>query len=193
MRQAWRRARVLVPDGNVLRRRWDAIESAIAAGLIAVFLIASPLAAIGAARLVGRDVLRQARIERSWRQVTATLAHRRAGPPSGSADVRVGQSARARWTAGGQSRAGWVPVSPAAAKSGKVTVWVDADGGLTGAPPALPSLGLEEWLSAASAVLGVAIILVMAGAGAHRLLDRRRMAGWERAWEVAGPDWCRRR
>lgn len=76
MRQAGRAVRVLWPGRNALRRRWDRIESAVVIGLVALFLIAVPLAAIAAGRAADRSVLRQGHGEQSWRQVTATLSRR---------------------------------------------------------------------------------------------------------------------
>lgn len=191
MRQPGRAAPFLWPDRNALRRRWDRIESAVVIGLAALFLVAGPAAAIAAGRAADRAVLGQARGERAWHRVTATLIRRDAEDlqsASGPSMLLV----RARWTAAGSVRAGRVPVSPAQQRRGTAAVWVDAGGRLTGPPGALADRTLEVSLAAASGALGLACVLFLAGAGARVVLDRRRMAGWETAWRAVGPQWSRR-
>jgi hypothetical protein len=191
MRQSGRAVPFLWPDRNGLRRRWDRIESAVVIGLAALFLVAGPAAAIAAGRAADRAALGQARGEQPWRQVTATLIRPGAQDlqsASGGSTLFV----RARWSAGGPSRTGRVPVSPAQWKRGTAAVWVDAAGRLTGPPGAAASRAPEVSLAAAAGALGLAGVLFLAGAGARVLLDRRRMAGWETAWRAVGPQWSRR-
>jgi hypothetical protein len=81
-----------------------------------------------AGRAADRAVLGQARGERAWRQVTATLIRRdpdRLQSASGPATLFV----RARWSAGGSQWTGRVPVSRAQWQRGTAAVWVDAGGG----------------------------------------------------------------
>jgi hypothetical protein len=161
-------------------------------GLTVLFVIAGPTAAVGGAQVARSSVLRQAQGERAWRQATAILVQ----PPSRrlkmSSDGWVMLSARAHWTADGRVRAGWIPVTPAAGRGGKrVVVWIHADGSLAGPPSALANLYLEMGLAGISAPLVLACILVLVGAAGRCLLDRRRMAEWERAWAAIGPDWSR--
>jgi hypothetical protein len=174
-----------------LRRRWDRLESVITLGLAALFLIAGPLIAIAAGRLADSSMLRQVRAEHTWHRVTATLASRDARRLESSASNWVLMSARASWTASGHARTGRVPVSPGAGKHGTVRIWVDAAGRLTGPPSARVDLPLEVAVVAASAPLGLACVLAMAGVGARSALDRRRMAAWENAWRATGPRWSR--
>jgi len=79
-------------DRNPLRRRTDWLESAIMAGLLAVFLAGAPLAAISSAGWAHSSGLREQRAQRSWRQVSVVLlqaaprqaAFRHWSPPAGS-------------------------------------------------------------------------------------------------------------
>jgi hypothetical protein len=192
MRQAGRAALFLWPDRNVLRRRWDRIESAVVIGLVALFLIAGPAAAVAAGRAADRAVLAQAHGQQAWRRVTATLIRRDTDRLQSATSGSAALFARARWSAGGRGRTGWVPVSPGQRRRGTAAVWVGADGRLTGPPGALANRDLEVSLAAASGALGLACVLFLAGAGARGVLDRRRMAGWETAWRAAGPQWSRR-
>src|SRR6266566_4740834 len=83
-------------DRNPLRRRTDWLESAIVAGLLAVFLAGAPLAAIGATGWTHSAGLREQRAQRSWRQVSMVLlqaAPRQAVFRHWSPPARV----RARW------------------------------------------------------------------------------------------------
>jgi hypothetical protein len=191
MRPAWRRTRILWPDGNILRRRWDRLETVVVISLAALFLIAGPAIAIAAGRLADGSMLRQVRAEHAWHRVTATLASRDARRLETAASSWVVLSARASWTAGGHARTGRVPVSPGTGKHGTVAIWVDAAGRLTGPPSARADLPLEVAVVAASAPLGLACILAMAGVGARGALDRRRLADWENCWRAIGPKWSR--
>jgi hypothetical protein len=192
MRHGWRTARFLWPGPNALRRRWDRIESAVMIGLAALFVAAGPLAALGAGRAAEHAVLARAHGEQRWRQVTATLTRRDTerlqSPAGGWSQLLV----RARWTAGGRARTGWVPATPAERKRGRTAVWVSPGGALTGPPGALADLKLAAGLAAASGAAGLACLLFLAGAAARGLLDRRRLAGWETAWRAVGPQWSRR-
>jgi hypothetical protein len=106
MRQPGRAAPFLWPDRNVLRRRWDRIESAVVISLVALFLIAGPAAAIAAGRAADRAVLGQAHGEQGWRRVTATLIRRDSERLQSATSGLVMLSVRARWRAGGSDRTG---------------------------------------------------------------------------------------
>jgi hypothetical protein len=190
MRHRWRATRFLWPGRNPLRRRWDRIEAAVLVGLAAAFVVAGPLAAVATGRAAHRAVLAQAHGEQRWHQVTAALTRdvQRLQSPGGSFVLSV----RARWTAGGRARTGWIPVSPAQRRRGSAVVWVGPGGELTGPPGALADLDLEVGLAAASGALGLACVLFLAGAAARAQLDRRRLDGWAAAWRAVGPQWSRR-
>lgn len=186
-----RRVRFVRPAGNALRRRSDRIESAIVAGLLALFVLAGPGAAIAAGSAVDHAMLGQVRAEQSWRPVTATLAHPDARRLEASASNWVMQSARATWTAAGRTHTGRIPLAAPPGKARTVSVWVDADGTPTGPPSAYANLHLAVGLAAFAAGLVVAFILALAAVATRFLLNRQRMAGWDRAWQVIGPHWSR--
>jgi hypothetical protein len=71
-----------------------------------------------------------------------------------------------------------------------VTVWLDDRGRLTLSPPTGRVEGhVEAALFGVSAVLAVAAPVLGAGAFARARLDRRRMARWDREWDLVGPQW----
>jgi hypothetical protein len=66
-------ARQLGLDHNPVRRRTHWLESCIVAGVLAVFLAGTPLAAIAASSWAHNAGLREQRAQRSWYQVTVVL------------------------------------------------------------------------------------------------------------------------
>ena len=124
-------------DANPLRRASDRAEAWLRIGLVLVFLIASPLAAIGLGKLTNAASFSAARAQAaSERQVNATLLDKVARAAD---DPLYGASgfvwARARWTApDGQQRSGQVP-APVGSQAGRtLSIWVDSDG-----PAGLPA------------------------------------------------------
>jgi hypothetical protein len=186
-----RRVRLVRPAGNALRRRSDRIESAIVAGLLAFFVLAGPAAAIVAGSLTDHAMLGQVRAERSWHRVPATLTHPHARRLQASASDWVVQSAQATWTAGGRTHTGWIPLAAPPGKARTASVWVNSAGTLTGPPSAQADLHLAVGLAALCAVLVVAAIAFLAAVATRLMLNRRRMADWDRAWRAVGPQWSR--
>jgi hypothetical protein len=154
-------------------------------------MLAGPGAAIAAGSLTDHSMLGQVRAQQSWHQVTATLARPGARQTDVSASNWILQPARATWTAAGHTHSGFIPLAAPPAKTGKVTVWVDAAGQLTGPPSAAASLHLTVGLAAFAGALAVACILFLASVVTRRLMNRRRMADWDSAWRAVGPEWSR--
>jgi hypothetical protein len=179
------------PTGNALRRRSDRIESAIVAGLLALFVLGGPVAAIVAGSLVDHAMRGEVRAEQSWRRVPATLAHPGTPRLEASASNWVVQSARASWTIGGHTHTGYIPLASSPGKAKTVPVWVNPAGALTGPPSAYADLHLAVGLAAAAAALVVAGLMFLAGVATRLVLNRRRMADWDRAWRAIGPQWSR--
>jgi hypothetical protein len=186
-----RRAGILWPDGNSLRRRADRIESVIMAGLLAVLLLAVPAAAFAAGSLADHATRGEARAEQTWHQVTATFTSHGTPRLEPSASGMSLPSARARWTDGGQVRTGWVPVDPTAPHAQTAVVWVNAAGAPTGTPAALSALHLAVALAGLAGALLAGFLVFLAGVTARVALDRKRIVGWERAWQTVGPQWSR--
>jgi hypothetical protein len=182
-------------DANPLRRGSDRAEAWLRIGLVVVFLIASPLAAIGLGRLTNAASLSAARAQAaSERQVTAVLLDkvaRAADDPLYGATGFVW--AKARWTApDGQRRIGQVP-APVGSKAGRaVSVWVDSAGQLV-----YPPIGESQIASRVIAVvaltpaaLGVMLLIVLWLA--KSALDRRRLKDWAAEWSAVEPQWTKR-
>lgn len=185
-----RRSRMLGWDHNSLRRRIDRVEAAMVAGLIAVFLIFAPVLGVVAGHLVSSANMQQQRAESAWRLVPATVQVSAQGDNSAWAStVRV----LARWTApDGLVRRGWIPVSPADAAAGSTRVWVTRSGSLTGPPLLHSQVQANTVMAELVTVLVLGLLLWLAGGAGRVLLDRRRLAGWSRAWRVAEPGWTRK-
>src|SRR5262245_30518545 len=113
--------------GNPLRRPVDRTEGRLIAGLLVIFLLASPLVAVLSAHLSYAASLRQMHAQRSWREVTATLTENvtdTSGTTGGWAPI-----ATARWTApDGHTRHGIIAVDGSARAGQHVTIWVDGTG-----------------------------------------------------------------
>jgi hypothetical protein len=184
--------RGLWPDRNPLRRACDRAEAAILAGLLALFLIGAPVAALAAGRVVDGAAVRTAHAEQAaWHQVPAVLL---TGAPSSLAYPADNAPARVWWTApDGARRTGEILVPGSTRAGTTVMVWVDATGRLATGP--LPHSQVAGQTILASVLAAVALGLLLAGAGllAHRALDRRRLAAWDAGWRATGPRWTSRR
>jgi hypothetical protein len=184
--RSWLRG--LWPDRNPLRRTCDRAEAAVVAALAAALLIAVPLAALSVGLCSYSAGVRAEHAQAAWRQVPAVLIADAtdvapAGP--GTWQPRV----LASWTApDGTQRAGRIP-APVNARAGTtLTVWVDPLGQLTGIPLGDHQVERQALLAALLTSAGLAMALLGAGALARRLLDRRRLAAWDAAWQATGPD-----
>jgi hypothetical protein len=171
-----RLARRLGLDGNPLRRRTDKIEAWLVTLTLVVFLTGAPVLSMMAGRawVTGQ----------SGHRVSAVLLQ--AAPP-------VTGLVPARWIApDGRMRTGRIPVSRGLAAGRTVSLWVNAAGSPTG--PALNHravLGREAMAAVfVPAALGW-VLLYLAEVG-RLVLDRRRLADWDAAWAVVGPQWTKR-
>jgi hypothetical protein len=175
--------------GNPLRRPVDRKEGRLIAGLLVIFLLAGPLAAVLGAHLSYAASLRVMHAQRSWREVTATLVANAAdsSATTGSAWAPV---AEARWTApDGRARHGILPVDGSARAGQHVTIWVNG----TGQPVMSPMPKIGAVLSAVTVGLAMpgflALLLILAGWLVRLALNRRRRADWESEWNTVEPRW----
>jgi Protein of unknown function (DUF3592) len=192
MNRAMRRlARRLGWDRNPLRRPADRMEAAVVTGLLAGFLLAAPVLGVIAGRLADHAALREQQIERTWRQVPATLLE------SAASQAAVSESpdrawVTARWTApGGQRRTGVITVRSPARAGQRVRVWVDPSGQLTTPPSGRENTAVDVAFGVLSVTAVLACSLVLAGGCVRLILNRRRLADWESAWHAVGPRWTR--
>jgi hypothetical protein len=181
-------------DRNPLRRPVDKLESAVAAALVVAFLIAAPLVGIFAGRLADSAALRELHAERTWRQVPAILRENAASGSIGVGGDLDAAWVKAQWTApSGALRSGFIATALNAQAGSTQMVWVTPQGQLTHEP--LSGIGVRDRvaLSVLAAVFGLALLLVLLGGCARMAANRRRMAGWARAWEQTGPRWSQLR
>ena len=179
--------RRLRPDRNPLRRATDRAEAIVVAGLLAAFLVGSPVAAITAghwASVAGQRAEQMARYT-----VRATLLQDAPGPfysPYGSVVI----PALARWTApNGASRVGPVDADSSAAAGTAVTIWTTASGRPIGPPPPRSQVTTHAALAAIGAVIIVGVVLLVSGLVCIAVVNKRRLAAWEAAWQQVGPRW----
>ena len=192
LRQLWQRlTRIISGSANPLRRHVDRLESAIMASLVVVFLIAAPLLSILAVREAGAAAARERRAESGWQRATAVLQQSAAAGLVAEDGAYDASWVTATWTMphGGGKRSGLVAVQLNAQAGQRITVWVTRAGHLT--HPRLTSAQVLQWevIGATLAPIGLAVLLVVAGGAVRVVANRRRMAGWTRAWEAAGPRW----
>jgi hypothetical protein len=182
-------------DANPLRRRTDRAESWIRLLLVVLFLVVSPLAALGLGRLTADVAAHAARVQAATEhRVTAVLltgGSRAAGDSLYGPDQPI--QVRARWTApDGRARSGEV-LAPAGSRAGqRWPVWVDQAG-----RPVYPPIGPGEIASRVVAVvaltpalLGLLLLLILTVT--RQVLDRRRMADWAAEWSTVEPQWTKR-
>ena len=192
-RRASRLAARMGLDGNPLRRRTDRLATWLAAQFLVVVLIAVPLAAIAAFGWASRSGAAELRAERAWRVVPAVLLRSVPVADSFAGGVFGYAWVPARWTApDGRVRTGDIPVEVGLRTGRKVSMWVDATGMPTDIP--LTHRAVLARAATAAAVASILLLLVLSclACAGRWLLDRRRLADWELAWAIVGPQWTKR-
>jgi hypothetical protein len=193
-RGAARLARILGLDRNPLRRTSDRAEAWIRIGVLAAFLVAGPLAAVGAGHWAYHPAITAARAQAGPRHsVRAVLPQ--SAPPSVPTPAGAGGQAwvRAPWLDPGASpRTGTVLVPIGSAAGSVVTVRPDTSGQPAAAPPRPRQLASETGLFVVLTLVLVALALLTVLRLIQRLLNRRRLAAWGAAWSAIEPQWTRR-
>ncbi|WP_069885034.1 Rv1733c family protein [Streptomyces luteocolor] len=187
---------------NPLRRRSDVVEAWTTLLLGAVTLIGAPLAGalVGSATYDSTEA--KAERQRAERHVVRATLITDAPPPAVGADgteVRGTRLVTVRWTErdsathATRTRTATVKAAAGAPAGSRADVWLDARGRVTPAPFDEDEL----WGAATAAGVGTVFTVSAFGGGtwlAVRALSwRRRMAEWDRAWELTGPRWSGRR
>jgi hypothetical protein len=184
---AARLARALVIDRNPLRRASDRAEAWIRAGLVIAFVIGAPIAAAA----VGLWTAHAADAGTSARPhaVQALLLQPATASKSRGTAVRSTRVlAWARWkNSNSSTRTGRVPAPAGAAAGAAVTVWLDPGGRVTAPPPSDSAAG--PVLTAIVALAAMTLLLLIVLRLIRRLLDWRRLAAWDAAWQAIGPRW----
>lgn len=180
-------------DANPLRRRTDKIGTSLAALLLLVFLVGAPLLAITAYGWAGRIGAAEQRAERSWHTVPATLLKSVPAPNSFASGLFSYTWAPARWAApNGQARTGKIAIEEGMAVGRKVLIWVDGTGRPTDAPLTDRTVHARATTLALVGTMALVTVLSLLAWAGRKLLDRRRLADWELAWAIVGPQWTKR-
>lgn len=193
MLRTLRKARLLVPDRNPLRRRIDRLEAVLVAVLAALFLAIAPVAAMAAGNWAHAVSARQEAAQRGWRQQPAVLMR---AAPLRSPGMYQGSWGSlwepVSWTGpGGRARTGWAQVPPGTPAGTVVRVWVDG-AGLQTRPPLRPGEVASRVAGAeVLAPICLGVLLLGIGATARWRLNKRRIAAWDSAWASIGPRWTR--
>lgn len=176
---------------NALRRPVDRIEGVVLVALTAAFGVAVVMASIFGAHIFQAERAATAALH----PATARLIQ--AGPPGGGLG-HVGQ-AEARWPGpGGGEHSGVLTTATAPDISGApagtpIPIWL-TPAGQPAPPPADRTVMVLYALVAAAMVTAIAAMALLILYWLCRLvLDRRRLAAWESAWDRTGPRWTSRR
>jgi hypothetical protein len=187
-----RRVGVLSLGTSPLRRDVDRVEAGIFAGLLVAFLIGAPLLAVAAGWWEHGAAAAEERAQRSVHLVTAVLLEDVPDIVAGTGAWDAG--ALARWTApDGKSRVGVVLDVEGTKAGSRLRIWVDGSGRQAGPPLTRRDVESRVITAAALASAAFAIMLLAVGICLRWLLNRRRLAGWGRAWADIGPRWTRGR
>jgi len=189
----WRRlTRRLGPDRNPLRRRSDLIEAWLVPAMIVAFLALGPVVAVTAGLWVRADNAAARQAQLSWHRVPAVLLAAAPGPmmSDNGANSWVDWT-QARWTANGRPWLGKVPAAAGTRAGTTVAVWLDRAGNVQAAP-LTPAQARHRVVDAAwMALAAFAALLAALALLGRRILDRRRLAAWETAWQAISPQWGR--
>jgi hypothetical protein len=187
----WTRlARALGSDHNPLRRRSDLIAAWLTPAAIAIFLILSPLVAVGAIAAAHAGVTSARQAGRGLHPVPAVLLQAVPGPLMAAGGTNSWVTwAPARWTAGGRPQAGRILATSGTKAGSTVPVWLDRAGHVRN-PPLTASQARDRVITAAAAALAaLAVLLTGLGIAGRCMLNRRRLAAWDAAWRLTGPRW----
>ena len=178
--------------GNPLRRRSDLIEAWLLPAGIAMFLAVAPIIPVAIGIWVRADTAAAQRAQLSWHPVPAVVLRAAAGPEMSDHGANTWVVwTPASWTADGRQRLGSIPV-PATTRAGSVVkVWLDRAGHVRQPPLTAGQTGDRVVVGSLIALAGLAVLLASLVLLTRRVLDRRRLAGWETAWLSVGPVWSR--
>lgn len=186
--------RIVVGDCNPLRRNIDRLESAIITSLVVAFVVAAPLLAIGAVRIVGATGAREVAAQSSWRPEQAQLTQNAADGMIGVDGEWDTSWVTARWRArDGAWRQGLVAVGLNAKAGQTVPITVTGSGQLTAQPLTRAGVVERELIAAVCAPVVLALLLTVTACAVRAAATRRRMATWTKEWDAVGPSWSSRR
>lgn len=178
---------------NPLRRRSDVIEAWLLPILMIAFVALSPVAGAVAGLRARADNVAAHRAEQTWHRAAAVLLQAPPGPlmSDGGANTWLVWTP-ARWTSGGRQRLGEVPAAAGTRAGSTVPVWLDRAGNAQ-SPPLTAAQDRHHIIIAVSlALAALAVLLAGLALVTRRLLNWRRLAGWDAGWRLVGPQWSGR-
>jgi hypothetical protein len=181
----------LVTGRNALRRPVDRIEGAILVALSVAFGVAVAVACIVGTHTY--QVQRAATV--GLRPASAVLLQ---DGPSADSLGRVGQ-VEARWFVPGRGEKSSVlttataPDIAGAVAGARVSVWLTRSGQPAGPPADQTAMIIYSLVAGAMVAASAGMVLLGVYALCRVILDRRRLAAWESAWNRTGPSWTTRR
>jgi hypothetical protein len=187
----WTRlARALGSDDNPLRRRCDLIAAWLTPAAIAIFLILAPLVATGAALWAHAGNAAASRAARDLHPVPAVLQQAVPGPLETADGANSWLTwVQARWATGGQAQAGLIPAVSGSPAGATVPVWLNPAGQVQSPPLTARQARDRVIAGAAAALAALAAALAGLGLAARGVINRKRLAAWEAAWQLTGPRW----
>ena len=172
---------------NPLRRRDDVIEAWTVLAVWTVVTVGGTATGLVTAHAAD-DVFARQRAERhSVGAVVVSGVPPTAAAIGGASGRRM---ATVRWTGpDGSARTGRTLVETGLDAGTRVTVWQDAEGRLTSAPPDTTEAAIEAGVLGTGAAAALAGLVFGGGAVVRWRLDRRRADEGGREWELVGPRW----
>lgn len=187
--RSWRRLRT---GRNPLARVSDRLEAALLITVCSGLALAIPLGAVVGQWSFSRQVVASARTSLSGHYTTATVLHDTPQPvvlSEGVGAVISTTSAPVRWTAAdGTEHTGQAGVPSGSRAGTPVALWISATGDPAAPPTSTADAATKGAIAGLFTWLGTSGLLLLAGVVARLILDRRRLAGWDRAWAA----YCRR-
>lgn len=182
--------RSVAGEDNPLRRPIDRIEHFLTLGLVLAFLFGAPILAFVAARVSGAAATAELHAQDRWLSRSATLLQAGSAGLTGMYGEWDTSWVKVQWTMpDGSIRTGLIAVAENAKQGLHIPVWVTQSGQLTHPPLSSADVTDRELTAGVLAPAVFGVLLLIAGDVVRVVANRRRMAGWTRAWETAGPKW----
>ncbi|MGW7528836.1 Rv1733c family protein [Streptomyces sp. NPDC054783] len=174
---------------NPIRRHDDILEAWLLLVLWALIAVGGTIVGLVTARAADH-VFAQQRAERI--PVRAVLLNDVPRTPT-SGTGRDLALVRVRWTApNGSAHNGTTLLSTVRKADSTVRIWIDAQGRLSTQPPTPARAAVEAGLMGTAAAPALSGAVFGGGSIGRCYLDRRRLAQWDREWNLVGPQWGHR-
>ncbi|MGV9452447.1 Rv1733c family protein [Streptomyces sp. NPDC003635] len=179
---------------NPLRRRSDVIEGWTLLAVAVLLLLGAPLAGAVAGWWAHDEARATAAAQRADRhRVRAEVGGRADAPLPSVQNTERKHRATVRWTApDGTPRTSTAMVPVGTHPGERVDVWLDSSGRSVQPPPGEAAIWQHTVTIGACAAVGTGGLILLAHTTVRRLLDRQRLAEWDRAWARTEPEWSRR-